>query len=244
MKKTAKCFVLLLGLFVLVTQSETVNAAAVVGYSPTTVQGHSVWISDEFSSKDPGLLKRVLATLKKDFQQIDNLMPAAAKAAISSTAIWLELETGPLGEVSGNGAVYHPSSAWLKKHGQEPAMVRGIQVCSARNYLKWRNGKVGMTVLHELAHAYYHDIKKERSQVKVAYKRAAKKGIYNKVGYMQSEKKSGQLFKAYAMTNPHEYFAELSEAYFGCNDYFPYNRQQLKEHDPEGYEIVHKIWNK
>ena len=121
MKNTAKCFVLLLGLCVLITQSETVKGSNVSGYSKTSIDGHPVWISNEFSSKEPGLLKRVLATLKKDFQQIDSLMPASAKAATSSTAIWLELETGPFGGVSGNGAVYHPSSGWLCQGRRHPA---------------------------------------------------------------------------------------------------------------------------
>jgi hypothetical protein len=237
MKTTAKYLVLLL--ILLSMNLQLFAASKVRGYQPTTIDGHPVWVSEELIGKEPQLLKEVLATLRKDLEQLDCDMPAPAREAIRSTAIWLELETVAFGIVSGKGAVYHPSKSWLIEHGKEPAMVNGIQMCSAKNYLKWRNGKVGMTVLHELAHAYYHVLDGDKSQVKAAYKLAKRKGIYNNVSYMNSITK----YKAYAMGNEHEYFAELSEAYFGCNDYFPYNRQQLKQHDPAGYEMVHKIWN-
>ena len=237
MKTTAKYLVLLL--ILLSMNVNSFAASKVRGYQPTTIDGHPVWVSNEFIAKKPELLKKVIATLGKDLEQLDRDMPASAREAIRSTALWLELETEASGIISGKGAVYHPSKSWLIKHGKEPAMVNGIQICSARNYLKWRNGKVGMTVLHELAHAYYHVLKKDRDLVKKTYKLAKTKGAYNKVSYMNSKQK----FKAYAMGNEHEYFAELSEAYFGCNDYFPYDREQLKQHDPAGYEMVHKIWN-
>ncbi len=48
--------------------------------------------------------------------------------------------------------------------------------------------------------------------------------------------------KAYALTNELEYFAELSEAYLGKNDFYPYNRKQLEQYDPDGYAIMKNIW--
>ena len=39
-----------------------------------------------------------------------------------------------------------------------------------------------------------------------------------------------------------EYFAELSEAYWGRNDYFPYTRQELKTYDPTGFAVLEQIW--
>ena len=48
--------------------------------------------------------------------------------------------------------------------------------------------------------------------------------------------------RAYAMNNVAEYFAELSEAYFGLNDYHPFTRGQLEAHDPEGLRAVAEAW--
>ena len=44
------------------------------------------------------------------------------------------------------------------------------------------------------------------------------------------------------MTNPMEYFAETTEAYFGRNDFFPFTRDELKKHDPEMFELLGKLW--
>ena len=49
--------------------------------------------------------------------------------------------------------------------------------------------------------------------------------------------------RGYASLNYYEYFAEISEAYFGneCN-FYPFNRQQLKRYDITGYKLLQKLW--
>jgi len=39
-----------------------------------------------------------------------------------------------------------------------------------------------------------------------------------------------------------EYFAECTEAYFGVNDFYPFNKAELKEHDPDMYDLLTDIW--
>jgi Mlc titration factor MtfA (ptsG expression regulator) len=48
--------------------------------------------------------------------------------------------------------------------------------------------------------------------------------------------------RAYAMTNPQEYFAESTEAYFSRNDFFPFTRDELKQQDPEMFKLLEKLW--
>lgn len=48
--------------------------------------------------------------------------------------------------------------------------------------------------------------------------------------------------EAYALTNELEYFAELSEAYLGRNDFYPYVRKDLEKYDPKGYELMKNTW--
>ena len=48
--------------------------------------------------------------------------------------------------------------------------------------------------------------------------------------------------RAYALTNAQEYFAELSEAYFGKNDFYPFTRAELEKHDPVGYQLLRGVW--
>jgi len=42
--------------------------------------------------------------------------------------------------------------------------------------------------------------------------------------------------------NHKEYFAELSEAYFGTNDMYPFVRAELMKHDPEAHALLKKLW--
>lgn len=44
------------------------------------------------------------------------------------------------------------------------------------------------------------------------------------------------------LSNPREYFAELSEAYFGRNDFYPFVRSDLCAYDKEGFAVVDRLW--
>ena len=55
---------------------------------------------------------------------------------------------------------------------------------------------------------------------------------------------NGSDVKAYACSNPQEYFAEASEAFFGTNDFFPFVRAELKRHDPDAFELLGKLWGR
>ncbi len=96
-----------------------------------------------------------------------------------------------------------------------------------------------MLMLHELAHAYHHQILGfEYPRIKQLFDAAEASGTYDAV-----TRWDGKTERAYAMSNPKEYFAESSEAYFGRNDFYPFNRKQLRLHDPKMYELVGQLWN-
>jgi Mlc titration factor MtfA (ptsG expression regulator) len=95
-------------------------------------------------------------------------------------------------------------------------------------------------VLHEMAHAYHHQFLEGgfgNPSVRAAYERATKAGLYDKVQHIR-----GRDEKAYAATDPQEFFAECSEALFGTNDFYPFVRSELKRHDPQTYETLRKAW--
>ena len=93
-------------------------------------------------------------------------------------------------------------------------------------------------VLHELAHAYHFTVLSEKyAPLHAAYKQAMERKLYDSVEFVHGGKQ-----KAYATTNAAEYFAELSEAYFGKNDFFPFTAEELAKHDPVGFETLKKAW--
>jgi hypothetical protein len=63
------------------------------------------------------------------------------------------------------------------------------------------------------------------------------RGLYARVRYVHGGEQ-----KAYATTDPKEYFAETSEAYFGKNDFYPFTREELKRFDPVGFQLMEQVW--
>ena len=70
-----------------------------------------------------------------------------------------------------------------------------------------------------------------------AYEKAKDEGIYEEVLLF-----TGRKVRHYGLSNHKEYFAESTEAYFGVNDFYPFVRAELKEHDPRMYEVMKSVW--
>lgn len=44
------------------------------------------------------------------------------------------------------------------------------------------------------------------------------------------------------LANAKEYFAEMTEAFFGTNDFYPFVRAELQEHDAAMFELLCEVW--
>ena len=55
---------------------------------------------------------------------------------------------------------------------------------------------------------------------------------------------NGKRVRHYGLTDQKEFFAEMTEAYFGVNDFFPFNRAELQEAEPEVFELMKGIWGR
>lgn len=85
--------------------------------------------------------------------------------------------------------------------------------------------------MHELAHAYFDGaLNRQAPDLEAAYATAMQQGLYADV-----LRNSGRRQEADATRNVSEYFAELTEAYFGENDFQPFTRTELQDFDPMGY---------
>jgi dipeptidyl-peptidase-4 len=93
-------------------------------------------------------------------------------------------------------------------------------------------------ILHELAHAYHDQVLGfDHPEIIAAYQKARQAGGYDKVLLY-----TGKQVRHYALTDHKEYFAEGTEAYFYRNDFYPFVRAELQEHDPALHELLEKIW--
>jgi Mlc titration factor MtfA (ptsG expression regulator) len=95
-------------------------------------------------------------------------------------------------------------------------------------------------VLHELSHAYHDQYVAggfRNPQIRAAWETAVEAGLYGEVLHASGEKRA-----AYAAGNEKEFFAELSESFFGTNDFYPFVNAELKTHDPASYALIGAMW--
>src|SRR5262249_27405088 len=86
-------------------------------------------------------------------------------------------------------------------------------------------------ILHEIAHAVHDQLLGPENQVVLAaYQQAMQRKLVDK--------------EAYASTNDHEFFAEMTCAYFDQLDYFPRKRSELLKHDPVTHKLLEETWGK
>jgi hypothetical protein len=178
------------------------------------------------------LRKETLELLDDHLYRITRAIPAAALAKIRKVPIWVELA-----HPRHPCMCYHVSRKWLSQHHMNPNKAGCVEIANARNFLDWTHSQPWM-VLHELAHAYHHQVLGfEHAAIRAAYDQAMKTKLYESVLHIDGRKR-----RHYACTNPGEYFAEMTEAYFGTNDFYPFVRAELKHHDPRMHDLIERIW--
>ena len=70
-----------------------------------------------------------------------------------------------------------------------------------------------------------------------AYEAALESGRYEAV-----LRDNGNIERHYGLTNVREFFAELTEAFFWHNDFFPFVSTELELFDPQMYALLQKVW--
>jgi hypothetical protein len=125
----------------------------------------------------------------------------------------------------------------LAENGYNPDKAKCVEIGNAGRFIAWSLDQP-MMILHELAHAYHDQfLGHEFKPVRAAYQAAVSSKKYESV-----LRASGKRERAYAMTNIEEYFAEGTEAFFGANDFYPFVRAELREHDPALLRALQAAW--
>jgi hypothetical protein len=239
-KKLALPCLLLAGLFAAVAEAEKSAPAKKVGWVETvkldlhgfTVHADTRLVNGEYKE----LGSRSLSMLSNHLERIAILLPEKQLADLRKMEIFIEHSHPELKNMQ-----YHPDADWLVERGYDPQLAKKVHIPQAADLIS-RNQmlKHPAVILHELAHAYHNQILgfEEPSIVK-AYDDAMKLGIYEK-----SLLFNGETVKHYATTNCKEYFAESTEAYLYHNDFYPFVRAELRQHDPAMFAIMQRVWGK
>ena len=204
------------------------------GYRSRSLVGWPIRISRELRDTKPEKTTTALKLIKQQLQHLTYILPPESLAIIQNVPIWL---SPPYNGVRPT-AEYHPGGAWLQQQGRRPELVECVELTNidifAREYKR-----MPMLMLHELAHAYHHQfLGFENSEINQAYERAKASGSYESI-----LRGNGKLERAYGLNNPQEYFAETTEAFFGTNDFYPFVRAELHQHDPRMEQTLAQAWN-
>ncbi|MEI7984036.1 MAG: hypothetical protein WCI55_00285 [Armatimonadota bacterium] len=204
------------------------------------IEGWTVQINTKLFEQDKQGTEKALSLLKDQFIKIKRLVPNEAVTKLQLITLWFSPEyPGVRGT-----AEYHPGANWLKENGRDPIMAKGIEFTGVSNF-EAELKRMPVLVLHELAHGYHDQVLGfNNPQVATAYKHAKASGKYDSVQRWLGTKFAAKPERAYAMTSPQEYFAEGTEAYFDRNDFFPFNREELKATDQELFLLLDVVWNK
>ncbi len=219
------------------TKKRSEIAAGVKTHDERIIAGWTVHVSMKLIEEEATDLEKALPLLQAQLAEIVRLVPAKAVAEMQKVPLWINPEYPN----KRAGAEYHHGADWLRDHGRDPVMAKGVEFTNVRNF-ETETRRMPNFALHELAHAY-HDrfLGFENAEIEAAFQKARASGKYDQVLRQDSEGRK-RLDKAYAMTNAKEYFAECTEAFFARNDFSPFTREELKQHDPEMLALLGKLW--
>ena len=201
------------------------------------IQGWKVSINRELLANEAEPTAKALELLARQLDEIVRVVPALAVVELRKVPLWINPEYPnalPRAE-------YHPGAGWLGDNGRDPVMAKGVEFTNVRIF-EAETRRMPNFALHELAHAYHDRVLGfENAEIEAAFQHAKATGKYEQVLRLDSAGRK-RLDKAYAMMNAKEYFAECTEAYFTRNDFFPFTREELQQHDPEMFALLEKLW--
>jgi hypothetical protein len=228
-------------LFLFVAALSWGQGGPVLQHRTNQIEGWTVLVDTRLIESDQPATDKALGLLRGQLQEIVRKVPAEAVAELRKVTLWFSPEYPGVQP----RAEYHPGADWLREHGRNPAMVHGVEFTDVRNF-ESESKRMPNFTLHELAHSFHDRVLPDgfdNAEIKAAYEAAKAVKSYDKVERWFGNGRSNTFERAYAMTNPQEYFAESTEAFFSRNDFFPFTRAELKRHDPEMFALLAKLWN-
>jgi hypothetical protein len=199
------------------------------------IQGWTVRVDTRLLEPANDVLgKRCLALLEDHLRRINDVVPMDKLEKLHAVTIQMDLNHGALKTMQ-----YHPSPDWLVNHGYNKELAKCAHISNATSFADIKHQHIQpWCVLHELAHAFHDQVLGfDEPRIKAAWEKYKASGHGDSVLYV-----GGQKRPHYALTNQMEFFAEMSECYFGTNDFFPFVHGELKEAEPEIYQLLRDVW--
>ena len=201
------------------------------------IEGWSVRVDDRLLTGEHAAVgERAIKLLTARLVAITIVVPDPALSKLRAVIIELDYDYGGLKVMQ-----YHPDAAWLRENGYSESLAKCVHIPRVDNFLSpYENRRMPWVVLHELAHAYHDQvIGFENPRIEAAWKQFRDSGKYKSV--LTS---TGEMREHYGLTNPKEFFAEMTECYFGSNDFYPFVAGELKKEEPVIFAMMSDFWGK
>ncbi len=200
-------------------------------YSTCAISDFATLWSPELA-KNKDLFEKSYDLAKIKLAEVKKLIPARRFELLKSVKFWFEVKR------DAGSAVYHPGKEWLQANQINPDKAGAIELSNSSNFVAWSKDQPLM-LLHELTHAFHYRIPQSAVQlIKARFEDVKKTSLYQSVS-----NSNGTKVKAYALNTEFEFFAELSESYYGMNDFSPFTRSELQKYDNTSLQLVDSIWN-
>lgn len=199
------------------------------------IEGWSVRVDDRLLSGESAAVgEQALKLLTARLIAITFVVPDPALTKLRAVAIELDLDYGGLKTMQ-----YHPDAGWLRENGYSGTLAKCVHIPCADDFLSpFENHRMPWVVLHELAHAYHDQVLGfDEPRIAAAWRKFFDSGKYKSV--LTSY---GSMREHYGLTNPQEFFAEMTESYYGSNDFYPFVTGELKQAEPEVFALMEEIW--
>jgi hypothetical protein len=214
---------------------EAVEPAKPASHSLRSVEGWTVRVDDRLlRPPNETLGTTALRFLGSKLFDIKGVVAPEPLAKLQAVTLVLDLSHGRLSSMQ-----YHPSAAWLKSNGYATNLAKCVHIPRAADLPTPRNiTEQPWVVLHELAHAYHDQVLGfDEPRLLGAFDSYKRSGRGDR-----TLRHDGKNVRHYALTDQKEFFAEMTEAYFGSNDFFPFNRAELKTTEQDLLVLLQTIW--
>ena len=200
-------------------------------YYKTDIKGWTVYVSPLLRELR-AYSRRMLRLLKYKLYLMDIYMPADSLDKLKTIPIWLELEDKAVPYIA-----YHCSKNTLKAKGLNPDKLNAIEIGSSGNFERWQEFQKYI-LLRYMAYAYYDKyLQKQRCRIDSAYSNTLNCGKYTSVLRFDGKK-----VRHPALNNAKEYFARMTESYYGLSDHYPFIQFELHQYDPDTCDLMTELW--
>lgn len=227
------------GILLLVSRQVSYADETSLTYQTRTVEGWTVHVRKDLLKQDPKATTAAMKSLTKQLQEIVKVVPDSAVKELQKIPLWFSPEYPGVPP----RAEYHPGAGWLKDNNRDPQMAKGVEFTNVRIFDQ-ETKRMPNFALHELAHGYHDRVLRDgfgNKEIATAYERAKASALYDNVEQRFGDGRTAKA-RAYAMSNPMEYFAECSEAFFSTNDFYPFTRDELEKHDSDMFTLLATLW--